>query len=84
MVEPGVQQVVGLVEERPVVGGEHLHRLGGLVLEGAGVVAVQHERQRALAEEVAVDLQLGQRVAELAHGRRRGSSTSISSGRVSG
>ena len=35
-------------------------------------MSVQDERQRALPEEVAVDLELGQRVAELADGRARG------------
>ena len=37
-------------------------------LQGARLGAVQHQRQRARAEEVAVDFDLGQGVAELPHG----------------
>ena len=58
--QPGVQQVVGLLEEAAVVHGHRLHGFGRLVLQRARVGAVQHQRQRALAEEVAVDLQFGQ------------------------
>ena len=70
--QPGVQQVVGLLEEAAVVDGHRLHRLGGLLLQRARIRAVQHERQRAPPEEVAVDLELRQRVAELADRRARG------------
>ena len=42
--QPGVQQVVGLLEEAAVVDGHRLHRLGRLVLQRTGVGAVQHER----------------------------------------
>ena len=82
--QPGVQQVVGLLEETAVVNGHGLHGLGGLMLQRAGSVSVQHQRERALAEEVPVDLQLRQRVAELLTVALAESSTSISSGRVSG
>ena len=51
--------------------GHRLHRLGRLVLNRSRVGPVQDERQRAVAEEVAVDLQFRQRVAELADGRVR-------------
>ena len=82
--EPGIEQVVGLLEEAAVVHGQRLHRLGGLLLSARGSVAVQDQRQRALAEEVAVDFELREaspswRTVALAE-----SSTSISSGRVSG
>ena len=43
--QPGVEQVVGLLEEAAVVDGHGLHRLGGLVLQRARVRAVQHERR---------------------------------------
>jgi hypothetical protein len=36
--------------------GHRFHRLGCLMLERAGVGAVQHQGERALAEEVTVDL----------------------------
>ena len=42
------------------------------MLDCPKVFAVQDERQRAVAEDVAVDFDVGQRVAELPdHGRRR-------------
>ncbi len=58
--QPRVQQVVGLLEQAAVVDGHRLHRLGGLMLEGTRVHAVQHQGEGAVAEEVAVDFQLGQ------------------------
>ena len=69
--QPGVEQVVGLFEETPVVDGHRLHGLGRLVLNRSRVGPVQDERQRALAEEVAVHLQLRQRVTELPDRRVR-------------
>ena len=70
--QPGVQQVVGLVDEGAVVQAQRLGGLRRLMLDSPKVVAVQDERQRAVAEDVAVDFDVGQRVAELPdHGRRR-------------
>ena len=66
--QPGIEQVVGLFEQTPVVHRHGLHRFGGLVLQDPRVLPVEGERQRAAAEEVAVDLQLRQRVAKLADG----------------
>ena len=45
--EPGVQEVVGLLEEAPVVHRHYLHRLGRVVLECPSIVAVQREREGA-------------------------------------
>ena len=70
--QPRVEQVVGLLEEAAVVNGHRLHRLGRLVLECPRVRAVQHECEGATPEEVAVDLELRERIAELADGRVRG------------
>ena len=70
--QPGVEQVVGLLDERAVVGRHHLDRFRRGALDDARVAVEQHQRQGTFAEEVAVDLQLGQRVAELPHrGARR-------------
>ena len=66
--EPGVEEVVGLVDERPVMAGQHLDGLGRRPVECARVLAEEHQREGALAEEVAVDLELGEGVAELADG----------------
>ena len=52
--------------------GHGLHGLGRLVLNRSPVGPVQDERQRAVAEEVAMNLQFRQRVAELADRRVRG------------
>ena len=82
--QPGVQQVVRLLEEATVVNGHRLHRLGRLVLERTGVGVVQHERERALTEEVAVDLQFRERIAELLHRGARRVVDQHLSGRVSG
>ena len=38
--QPGVQEVVRLVEEGAVVGGEHLHRLRDLVIQRAAVLVM--------------------------------------------
>ena len=69
--EPGVQQVVRLFKEGAVVGRQHLHRLGGLVPQGPRVVAVQHEREGAEPEGMAVDFHLREGVTERLHRGRR-------------
>ena len=69
--EPGVQEVVRLVDERAVMAGQHLDGLGGRPLEGARVLAEEDQRERAVAEEVPVHLELGQGVAELPDGGAR-------------
>jgi hypothetical protein len=51
--------------------GHRLHRFGGLMLQSAGIGAVEHERERAAAEEMSVYFEFGQCVAELSD-RRRG------------
>ena len=63
---PGVEQVIALEMEAAVVGGEHLEGLGGRAVLRAAIVAEQHEGQRTLAKEMAADLELRQRVPELA------------------
>ena len=70
--QPGVQQVVGLLEQAAVVHRDHLHRLGRLVLQLAAIVAVQDERQGTGAKEVAVDLELRQGIAQLPDRGARG------------
>src|SRR5438132_12522862 len=65
--EPGVQQVVGLIDKRAVMRSQHLDGFSSCAFDGAGLVVVEHEGERALAEEVPVDFQLGQCVGELLH-----------------
>src|SRR3954468_6742248 len=69
--QPGVQEVVRFFEQNAVVDGNRLLCLGGLLLQGARIVAVQDERDGAIAEEVAVYLDLCQRISELLHRRTR-------------
>ena len=81
--EPGVQQVVALLEGAAVVGGEHLHGLGRGGLQGAPVRAVQDQRERAAPKKwpftsISVSASPSCRTVAPAE-----SSTSISSGRVS-
>ena len=45
--QPGVEQVVGLLEEAAVVDGHGFHGLGGLMLQCSWVRAVQHECEGA-------------------------------------
>ena len=70
--EPSVQEVVGLLEETSIVGSHRLHRFRSRLLQLPHVIAEQHDGQRAQAEEVPIDLEFGQRIAELIHRRRRG------------
>ena len=70
--EPGIEQVIALVEQHPVMDGKDLHRFRRLMVQRARIQIVQHERQRRVPKEVAVNLQLGQRVAQLMDGRVRG------------
>lgn len=65
--QPGVQQVVGLLEQAAVVDRHGLHGFRRLSLERAAVNAVKHEGQGRLSEVVAVDLHLGEGIAQLAH-----------------
>ena len=67
--QPRVEEAVGLLEEAAVVDGHRLHRFGRLVLERPRVRPVQHKGERASSEEVAVNLQFGERIAKLADGR---------------
>jgi hypothetical protein len=69
--QPGVQQVVGLIEDGAIMNGDCLGRFGGLLLEDSSFGTMQHQRQRAVTEEVAVDLGLRQRVTELPDRRAR-------------
>ena len=83
--QPGVQQVVGLLEDGAVVDGNAFLASAACCWRARASCAVQDQRQRTLPEEVPVDLRLGQRVAELPdRGAVAESSTSISSGLVSG
>ena len=66
--EPRVQEVVGFLEQTAVVDRHRFHRFGGLVLQRALVRPVKHERQRTVSEEVTVDFQFRQRLADLSHG----------------
>src|SRR5688572_8657629 len=50
--QPGVEQVVGLLEKAPVVDGHGFHGLGGLMLQRAWVRTVQNECEGAPPEEV--------------------------------
>ena len=67
--DPRVHEVVRLVVEGAVVGGQHLERFRGGPLDGAALAAVQDERDGALAKEVALHLHRRQRVPELVDGR---------------
>jgi hypothetical protein len=66
--QPGVEQVVALLEEVPIVDRESLHHFGRLTLEHSVVLAIRDERERAQAKEVAVHLEFRQRVTELVNG----------------
>ena len=82
--EPGVQEVVALLVECAVVPGKDFHALGDAPIEPARVAVVDHDRQRAGAEEwpwtsISVRLCPSSWTVAVAE-----SSTSISSGFVCG
>ena len=66
--QPGIEEVVRFVEQAPIVHRHRLHGFGGLVLQRTTVFTMQHERQRAAAEEVSVDFEFGEGITELADG----------------
>ena len=66
--EPGVQEVVTLLVECSVVPGKDFDALGDAPIEPARVAVVDDDRERARAEEVAVDLHLGQALPQLVDG----------------
>ena len=82
--EPGVQEVVTLLVECSVVPGKGFHAFRDAPIEPAGVAVVDDDRQRAGAEEVPVDLHLGEALPSSVTVALAESSTSISSGRVCG
>src|SRR4051794_29851822 len=53
---PGVQKVVGLFEQRPVVYRKRFPGLSRLLLKSPSVVSLQNQRQGTLPEEVPVHL----------------------------
>ena len=70
--EPGVQEVVTLLVECSVVPGKGFHALRDAPIEPVRVAVVDHDRQRAVAEEMPAHLHLGQALPQLADGRARG------------
>src|SRR5262249_49558835 len=54
--QPGVQQIVRLLEQAAVVHRHGLLRFGSLVLERLRVLAVEDNRQRCAPKEMSVDL----------------------------
>ena len=64
--EPSVQEVVALLEHGPVVRRERFHA-GRRRSDRAGAVAVdEHDGQRTRAKDMPVDVQLGERLPQLA------------------
>ena len=67
--QPGVQQVVRLLEQAAVVDSHRLLGFGCLVLKRPRILPVYDDGQRCAAEEMPVHFELGQSVAELSDGR---------------
>ena len=63
--EPGVQEVVTLLVECSVVPGKGFDAFGDAPIQPARVAVIDHDRQRAGAEEVAVHLHLREALARV-------------------
>ena len=64
----GIEQVVAFFVEQAVVLGEEFLELGDRVLHLGAVFVVDHNRQRELAEVLALHAECGQRLAEFGDG----------------
>src|SRR3954453_8277709 len=67
--QPGVQQIVRLLEQAAVVDGHRLLDFGRVVLKRARIVPVYDDGQRGAAEEMPVHFELSQGITELSNGR---------------
>ena len=67
--QPGVQQVVALLRHLRIVSGERLPRGGHRTVQHCGIAVVHHGGHGACAEIAAVQRQLSQGGAKIAHDR---------------